>query len=123
MKPLTITFESKIPTLNEYINVERTNRYGAASMKKSATTGCMVESLNYRGLIDPNGLYDVVACWETADNKLDPDNVYFGIKFVLDGMVKAGIINNDGRKNIRNINNKIDTTGKRKLILTLIKAI
>jgi hypothetical protein len=123
MKPLTITFESKIPTLNEYIDVERTNKYGAASMKKSATTNCMDESLNHRGLIDPNGLYDVVAHWETKDNRLDPDNVYFGIKFVLDGMVKAGIINNDGRKNIRNINNEIETTGENKLILTLIKAI
>ena len=32
MEHVTI-LETKLPTLNEYINVERTNRYAAASLK------------------------------------------------------------------------------------------
>jgi hypothetical protein len=38
-------------------------------------------------------------------------------------MVDAGIINKDGRKNVRNICNEIKTTGKNQLIITLIKVI
>lgn len=109
---LEILFETQMTTLNDYINAERTDRYIAASIKKRITNSCMVESLNHRGIIDPNGLYDVEAYWQTKDNRKDPDNIYFSIKFILDGIVKAGVLSGDGRKNIRNNCHYIETTGK-----------
>ena len=36
--------------------------------------------------------------WIEPNNKRDPDNVFAGVKFVLDGLVNAGILKNDTRK-------------------------
>ena len=83
----------------------------------------MVESLNFRNLIDPNIVYDIELLWETVNNRIDPDNIYFAVKFILDGVVKAGILKSDGRKNIRNIYNKIETTGQNRVIMKLNKSI
>lgn len=38
--------------------------------------------------------------WVEINAKRDPDNFIFAKKFVLDGMVKAGMLSNDGMKNI-----------------------
>jgi len=38
--------------------------------------------------------------WVEPNAKRDPDNFIFAKKFILDGMVKAGVIENDGHKNI-----------------------
>lgn len=120
---LEIPFYTKLPTLNEYINAERGDRMAAANMKKKVTNSIMVESLNFRNLIDPNIVYDIELLWETANNRIDPDNIFFGVKFILDGVVKAGILKSDGRKNIRNIYNKIETTGQNRVIMKLNKSI
>lgn len=53
-------------------------------------------------------LHDVDVFWYRKDKKHDPDNIYFAIKFILDGLVKAKAIPNDGRKNIRHIHNYIE---------------
>lgn len=38
--------------------------------------------------------------WVEINSRRDPDNFIFAKKFVLDGMVKAGMLPNDGMKNI-----------------------
>jgi Holliday junction resolvase RusA-like endonuclease len=38
--------------------------------------------------------------WVEINKKRDPDNFVFAKKFVLDGMVKAGVISNDSWNNI-----------------------
>lgn len=38
--------------------------------------------------------------WHYPDKLLDPDNIRAGIKFILDGLVMAGILPNDGWKQI-----------------------
>ena len=40
-----IQFKTELPTLNEYIKAERTNKYAAAAMKKKYTDICMVDAL------------------------------------------------------------------------------
>ena len=99
---------TSIPDLNEYINAERSNRFIAAKMKEEATTNVMIEAMSQgRKLL--SGLYDVTFYHIVSDNKKDPDNIYFKQKFIFDGFVKARILPNDGRKNIRNITHLIRT--------------
>ena len=97
-----------MPCLNEYVNVERKNRFDAAKLKDTATTNIMVEAM-LQSRKQLNGLYDITFYHIVSDNKKDADNVYFRQKFILDGLVKARILANDGRKNVRNITHLIRT--------------
>lgn len=112
---------TKLPTLNEYINVERTNKFAAASMKKKFTDICSKCAIVLKNKINPEGLYDLKIDWVVENNKIDSDNIFFGQKFLIDGIVKSGALKGDGRKYIRNIYNTIETNKKYKVTVTLIE--
>lgn len=114
---------STLPALNEYINKERGSKMGAAQIKKKVTTNIRWEILSQK-VKRVDDLIDLKLFWIQPNNKKDPDNVFFGIKFILDAMVAAGVIEQDGRKNIRNIFNHIETQkGKTQVIVEIHKAI
>ena len=46
---------------------------------------------------------DIEIEWVCKDKRKDKDNISAGIKFILDGMVQAGVIKNDGWSEIGNI--------------------
>jgi Holliday junction resolvase RusA-like endonuclease len=100
--------QSQLPTLNDYIQKERGNWAAAASIKKKGTMAVQLEVMSQnRKPIE--GIVDVDLYWIVPDNRQDPDNVFFATKYILDGMVKAGVLKEDGRKNIRHISHKIKT--------------
>lgn len=94
-----------LPTLNEYVNAERSNRFIAAAMKKEFTETCSKCALQMPKLPEQYR-YDIEVFWTLPNAKKDPDNVFFGIKFILDGVVAAGKIKNDGMKQFRNIHHR-----------------
>lgn len=91
-----ITIKGALPTLNEYIQIERGNRYAAAKVKKTNTDLVSWQVKKYK-LIDYK--VDVKCEWHTT-RKVDPDNIAFGKKFILDGLVKGGVLKNDSQKYI-----------------------
>ena len=107
---------SSLPTLNEYIQAERGYWAAAASVKKAATTNVQLEvmSQNRKPL---DGLVDINLYWITPDNKQDPDNIYFAVKFILDGIVKAKILQQDGRKNIRHISHAVRSMKNQRFVI------
>ena len=117
---ISFQIQSTLPTLNEYIDAERTNKYKASTLKKKATNTCkMYASQVYAKLRQPGKQYDLKIHWIVPNNKIDSDNIFFAIKFILDGMVDAKLITKDGRKNIRNIAHSIETV-KGKYLITVI---
>ena len=96
---MRIIIPFSLPTLNEYSNAERTHKHAAARMKKQATTQCAWVFAGH----PPIARYDLIFNfeWYAINKKIDPDNISFGKKFILDGMVMAGFIQNDGWKNVR----------------------
>jgi len=98
---------TELITLNEYIKIERTNRIMAANKKKELTNkvAWLIKAQNVK-LNDC--LHDINIFWYRTTKKHDPDNVYFGIKFILDGLVKSAVLASDGRKNIRHIHHYIE---------------
>ncbi len=103
---MKFTINYDLPTLNEYTANNRTNRYKGGAVKKTATNTCAFLAKEQGVKLD-NCLYDISITWYQKTRKKDPDNVYFGVKFILDGLVKAGILANDGQKNIRDISHKL----------------
>lgn len=64
----------------------------------------------------PHKLVDVTCTWHENGKKRDPDNVMAGIKFVLDAMVNAGVIENDTRDNIGSITHNPIVVGEKRYV-------
>jgi hypothetical protein len=101
----TIFLKTKLPTLNEYINMERSNKFIAAAAKKKYTNAILKE---VKGLTFDPIKYDVAVTWYKDSNRKDHDNISFGLKFILDGMVKANVIPGDGSRYINSIHHHFE---------------
>ena len=92
-----------LPTLNEYIEAERTHKNIASKIKNDFTVLCKNASFGLLKCgIDPSKKYNIKIIWH-VNNRKDHDNIAFGIKFILDGMVNAGVLHNDSPSHIWNI--------------------
>lgn len=114
-----IVIPHKLPSLNEYINACRKNRYAGANMKKK-----------YEELI---GLYlgkarkynnpvKITFTWVEGNKRRDYDNICGGgRKFILDAMVKSGKLKEDNRKCVAGFEDKFEysTDGTWKVIMDI----
>ena len=100
MSNIVIHIPGELTDLNTYIRAERSNRYFAAKLKKEETERVAWLSKGHKVEKYPIN----IACnWYLKDKKKDPDNVSFSIKFILDGLVMAGVLENDSQKYIKSI--------------------
>ena len=94
--PITYKFP-KPPNLNKQLNTARTNKFAAASSKKAWTNKCM-KACEAQGIIEflqPVFIMPTVT-YSTATS--DVDNMVTCLKPILDGMVKAGVLEDDNVK-------------------------
>lgn len=94
-----------LPGLNEMTNANRSNRYQGSEQKKDATNR-VYRSCKASKLKPIDGLNDYTFIWYCKDKRRDKDNIMAGQKFIFDGLQSAGIIENDGRKQIGDINHR-----------------
>lgn len=97
---ITYTIDGELTDLNTYIRAERGNRFSAAKIKKNNTWMCQLAARNVAPVTTP---FNLRVKWITPNEKKDPDNTAFAVKFVLDGLKDAGVIKNDGRKQVLGI--------------------
>jgi len=92
----TIVVKGELTDLNDFIKIERSNRYKGAQVKRENTEYVMWQT---KGLpkVTKYPLH-VHIHWHTRNERIDPDNVAFAKKFILDGLVENGIIKDDSRK-------------------------
>lgn len=88
---VVFTIPHRLIRLNEYIRIERGNRYAAAKTKKEQTNLCSY----YIPKITIDYPIDVKMVWTVKNFANDPDNVSMGAKFILDAMVGKGMIPKD----------------------------
>lgn len=102
----TLVIEGGLPTLNEYINAERTNRHKAAKLKKA--TEVVIQVFIKKSKLKPIQSYpvDMAYFWYCRDRRTDKSNISsIGIKFIEDSLQKAKILRNDGWKEINEMTN------------------
>src|SRR5699024_6365601 len=46
---------------------------------------------------------DFIITWYCKDKRKDPDNIASGVKFIMDGLVEAGVILNDGWREVNSV--------------------
>lgn len=94
----TVEIKMKLPSLNEYVNVCRTNRFKASKMKKDIEEdiGWFISRL-------PRFEHPVWIdfFWIEGNKRRDFDNVAFAKKFILDALVKFGKLKDDNRKCVK----------------------
>ena len=98
-----VVFDGAFPTLNEYIASLNNNRYGGNDMKQTYTEMVRLQCLSATKFPTPVSLD---FHWYVKDKRKDPDNIVFAKKFILDGMVKAGVFPNDTQAFIKGFTDK-----------------
>ena len=94
----------RFPGLNELIGANRSHWQKGAEMKKTYTMIARVAAKrNLKPVVKPVMIgwkwYEPVSSKNTRDR--DPDNITSAKKFVLDGLVEAGILPDDNQKWIK----------------------
>jgi Holliday junction resolvase RusA-like endonuclease len=97
---ISFTIPGTLPTMNEIVAASKKNHMAYANMKKDYTALVMISA---QGLPKVSKA-DFIITWYCENKRKDPDNIAGGgIKMILDGLVKAGVIPNDGWSEINSI--------------------
>ena len=86
----------KLPSLNEYINVCRYNRYAGNQMKRRVQNDISI----YLCTLPKLKRVKIDFEWFEGNKKRDLDNICFAKKFILDTLVSLGKLEDDNRKNV-----------------------
>ena len=101
---------AKLPSLNEYQDACRANKYKGAKMKSETDTiiGWFIRKAVREGTLEAvNGPVRLNFFWYEKTKRRDPDNVASAKKFILDALQKQGILPNDSRKYIYGFSDEI----------------
>jgi len=96
--------EGRLPGLNEMIDAAKQGKgkYQPYSMMKQTYTDMVAWLAKKAGLPKYEKAYLIIT-WCEPDERRDPDNIMAGQKFILDGLVQAGVLPNDSQKYVRGI--------------------
>ncbi|WP_188726003.1 Holliday junction resolvase, partial [Lentibacillus populi] len=96
---ISFTINGELPTLNEIIKASKSHPMAYANMKKDYTALVMMHCKHLPKIDRAT----IEVQWYCKDKRKDPDNIACGMKFLLDGLVKAGKLKNDGWGEIQSI--------------------
>lgn len=107
---MKLTIPGRLPGLNDMIDTARGNRYASAKQKKEYTE--LVAWCAKRARLPHFDRVDIVITWHEPHRQRDKDNIMAGQKFVLDGLVEAGVLENDGWKQIGDVTHRFRVDAK-----------
>ncbi|MGM0175730.1 RusA family crossover junction endodeoxyribonuclease [Enterococcus sp. DIV0800] len=109
-----ITIKNHLTDLNAYIAAINRNRLAGNRIKQKETyvvRHAFLQKIDeFKNLKLPIAL-DII--WFCKDKRKDKDNIAFAIKFILDGMIAAGVIKNDGWSEISGFSHHFEVDKKR----------
>lgn len=97
----------RMPGLNDYVRAERSNRFAASKMKKQQTERAGIAAVEQR-MPSFNGRVEIIFTWVEENRRRDMDNVAFAKKFILDGLVRAGVIRDDTPRYVAELADRFD---------------
>lgn len=97
----------RLDGLNDYTAANRRNPYAGSSMKSKNEK--VVKSAIRQAKLNRVDKYPVhlKISWYEKNARRDVDNIMFGQKFILDALVKEGILENDSQKYVRGISHVV----------------
>lgn len=96
-----ITVYGELPDLNTIIDQSKSHWANYSKMKKTYTSRVAQAAIGAKKVKKA----DIDITYYCKNRRKDPDNIIGGgNKFVLDGLVKAGVIPNDGWRHVNSLN-------------------
>ena len=105
---IKLIIPGELPDLNQIIKASKSHYRAYSKLKKENT-----DLIHY--LVKKTPKMERISLnitWYCKDKRKDKDNISVGIKFILDGLVKAGVIENDGWKQIENFTHRFEVDKK-----------
>lgn len=107
--------QMKLPSINQYIDLCRGNKYVAAKKKREIESDLAVFLMQLPKFQKP---IHVDFVWVEKYRKRDPDNICAGgRKFIFDCLVKLGKLPDDSRKYVEGFSDKFEYGKEDKVIL------
>lgn len=97
------------PTLNEIIKAAKSHHMVYANQKKDYTAQTMIFTRKEKKI---KGLNDYTFVWYRKNKRNDPDNIQVGTKYLFDGLIKGGQLENDGWNQVNSITHKFKVDKK-----------
>lgn len=104
----TLVIDGRLPNLNDYTKANRTSPIVGNKMKQDQEdyiTGFILEQLHG---VRFEGKVFLHFRWIEANRNRDLDNICFAKKFILDALVKNGIIKTDGWRGVYGFTDEFD---------------
>lgn len=108
--------DMKLPSLNDYIKVCRTNKFMASKYKKDIEDKIGMFLLKMPKYEKPIKIHFT---WIEGNKKRDLDNICFAKKFILDAMQKFGKLENDNRNYVYAFTDSFEYGKETKVILEI----
>lgn len=106
----TFTIKAKLPSLNEVIGANRENRYKGGRFKsdiEEVIGWAIKQAITMKTLKPVEKPCVIYIDWHEATKRRDVDNIQSSQKFILDAMVQNGILINDSRRYVKQVNHKV----------------
>ena len=97
------TIEQRLPSLNDYVDVCRFNKYQAASFKRNIDSLISYEILSQLKGLNVNKQVYVHIKFIEENKKRDIDNIYSASKYILDALVKMKVLKDDSPRYVKDI--------------------
>ena len=104
----TFKIPGQLPGMNKIIAASKTHHMVYKKIKEEHCwyIGTCIKKHNITPYTDGDLPINVKITWVCENKKRDKDNIMAGQKFILDAMVKSGVIKDDGWKYIGEIEHK-----------------
>jgi Holliday junction resolvase RusA-like endonuclease len=119
MALIRVEINMKLPSLNEYVNVCRTNKFKASKFKKNLEEDIMMFTNRLPRFENPVKIH---FHWIEGNKRRDLDNICFAKKFILDALVKSGKLQDDNRKCVTAFTDTFEYGEETKVILEIEEA-
>lgn len=110
---------NKLPSLNEYTQACRTNKYIGAKMKENIEINIWAdikEQLKNTKISNPVKIHFT---WIESNKKRDLDNICFAKKFILDALVKSNVLKNDTQNYVKGFSDTFIYDTKTKVLVDI----
>ena len=117
-----LVINEKLPSLNDYIARINRNKYiGNTYKRKVQESICWHIKIAKMKPIKKR--VDLEVYWHEKTKRRDPDNIYSGMKYILDALQDMKVLSGDGQEQIRHILNYlvIDNVDKVEIIFREVK--
>lgn len=120
----TFTIKRKLPSLNDVISKNRSNKYVGAKFKSDIEESIgwdIKQALTIGSLKPVNGVCEIFIIWHESTKRRDVDNIQSAQKFILDALQQCGIIKNDSRKYVKQIHHEVVDDAKDFVVVNLLE--